>query len=197
MPRLTREQSQAATREKLLEAARANFARHGYSATSIDRIADEAGFSKGAVYSNFRNKEDLFLAVMASPALVDMDSLLAAIARAPGPAEIIDVLAEWADSQAQENSWALLILDHVRAARQSKSFGDRQTQLFKTTWTTLGNAVVARLPEHRRSTDPETLGALLCELAYAPGMSFATRPTAGALVRLALSGLFSEGPSPF
>src|ERR1700754_5282950 len=112
MPRLTREQSQAATREKLLAAARVNFARDGYSATSIDRIADEAGFSKGAVYSNFRSKEDLFLAVLASPSQVDLPDLLAAIDSARGPAEIIDVLADWADGQARETGLALLILDH-------------------------------------------------------------------------------------
>ncbi|WP_019833590.1 TetR/AcrR family transcriptional regulator [Sphingomonas sp. PR090111-T3T-6A] len=196
MPRLTREQSRAATREKLLAAARANFARHGYDAASVDRIADEAGFSKGAVYSNFRSKEDLFLAVMASPTLVDLPALLTAMDTAPGPAEIIDTLSQWADEQARDNGWALLILDHVRSARQSKTFGDQQAEVFKLTWTELGKALAARLPEHRRATDPETLGALMCELAYAPAMSFTSRPTAGDLVRLALSGLFSEAPAP-
>ncbi len=42
------------------------------------------------------------------------------------------------------------------------------------------------------SVDPETLGAMLCELAYAPSMNFSSGPRAGDLVRLALAGLFAE-----
>ncbi|MHB8491416.1 MAG: TetR/AcrR family transcriptional regulator [Solirubrobacteraceae bacterium] len=62
--RLTREQRQGATRERLLEAARTVFARSGYHGASVDEIASEAGFSTGALYSNFDGKVDLFLGVM-------------------------------------------------------------------------------------------------------------------------------------
>ena len=60
----TRAQRQQETRAALLEAARAVFARDGFHGASLDTIATEAGFSKGAVYSNFASKGDLFLAVM-------------------------------------------------------------------------------------------------------------------------------------
>jgi AcrR family transcriptional regulator len=62
--RLTREQSKALTRERLLLAARAVFARRGFHAASVEEIAAEGGYSTGALYSNFSGKEDLFLAVM-------------------------------------------------------------------------------------------------------------------------------------
>jgi AcrR family transcriptional regulator len=62
--RLTREQSRAATRERLLNAARSVFARSGFHGASVEEIASEAAFSTGALYSNFDGKEDLFLAVM-------------------------------------------------------------------------------------------------------------------------------------
>jgi AcrR family transcriptional regulator len=62
--RLTREQSKALTRERLLVAARAVFARRGFHAASVEEIAAEGGYSTGALYSNFSGKEDLFLAVM-------------------------------------------------------------------------------------------------------------------------------------
>jgi AcrR family transcriptional regulator len=62
--RLTREQSKANTRERLLLAARRVFARHGFHAASVEEIASEAGFSTGALYSNFDGKEDLFLVLM-------------------------------------------------------------------------------------------------------------------------------------
>jgi len=62
--RLTREQSKAATRERLLGAARSVFARSGFHGASVEEIAAEAGFSTGALYSNFDGKEDLFLVLM-------------------------------------------------------------------------------------------------------------------------------------
>ena len=46
-----------------MRAAGRAFARRGYEGASIEEIAEDAGYSAGAVYSNFRNKADLFLAV--------------------------------------------------------------------------------------------------------------------------------------
>src|SRR5437588_10908548 len=62
--RLTREQSKANTRERLLDAARGVFARSGFHGAAVEEIASEAGYSTGALYSNFDGKEDLFLALM-------------------------------------------------------------------------------------------------------------------------------------
>src|SRR5438876_2227876 len=62
--RLTREQSKANTRERLLGAARSVFARSGFHGASVEEIASRAGFSTGALYSNFDGKEDLFLVLM-------------------------------------------------------------------------------------------------------------------------------------
>ena|SRR5438876_8241889 len=61
--RMTRAESQTQTRADLLEAAARVFKRHGYERASIAEIADEAGYSHGAVYSNFDGKDDLFLAL--------------------------------------------------------------------------------------------------------------------------------------
>ena len=62
--RLTRDERKAETRERLLEAATRVFARRGYQAASVDEVAEDAGFSTGALYSNFDGKEDLFLVVL-------------------------------------------------------------------------------------------------------------------------------------
>ncbi|HVT78753.1 MAG TPA: TetR/AcrR family transcriptional regulator [Acidimicrobiales bacterium] len=65
--RLTREQSKAKTRQELLRAANRLFLRNGYTQTSLANIAEEAALTKGAVYSNFESKEDLFLALLQEP----------------------------------------------------------------------------------------------------------------------------------
>jgi AcrR family transcriptional regulator len=60
---MTRAASQAQTREELLAAAERVFSRGGYERASIAEIAEKAGYSHGAVYSNFASKQDLFLAL--------------------------------------------------------------------------------------------------------------------------------------
>ena len=62
--RLTREESKAATQEKLLVAAAKAFARHGFAGVAVEDIAESAGFSRGAFYSNFKNKDVIFLALV-------------------------------------------------------------------------------------------------------------------------------------
>jgi AcrR family transcriptional regulator len=61
--RLNRADKKAATRAELLTAAARVFARRGYASASVEEIAEEAGYSHGAVYSNFDGKADLFLTV--------------------------------------------------------------------------------------------------------------------------------------
>src|SRR5688500_5424687 len=61
---LTPDRRRAMTREHLLEAAARIFSRDGFHGASLDDIAATAGFTKGAVYSNFKSKEDLLLALM-------------------------------------------------------------------------------------------------------------------------------------
>ncbi|WP_335991649.1 helix-turn-helix domain-containing protein [Glycomyces sp. MUSA5-2] len=64
MARLTRVEQQARTRAAVLAAARAEFTEHGYAAAKVDRIADRADLTRGAVYSNFPGKRALYLAVL-------------------------------------------------------------------------------------------------------------------------------------
>jgi AcrR family transcriptional regulator len=59
----TRKRRQEQTRGDLLDAAARVFARRGYHAASVEEIAAEAGYTTGAVYSNFKGKEELFLAL--------------------------------------------------------------------------------------------------------------------------------------
>ena len=61
--RLTRAEQRQQTRERVIDAAERLFVETGFHATSVDEVAGEAGHTKGAVYSNFESKEDLFFAV--------------------------------------------------------------------------------------------------------------------------------------
>jgi AcrR family transcriptional regulator len=62
--RLTREESRALTRSTLISVARQHFLRYGLGGAVAEKIAEDAGYSRGALYSNFDGKEELFLAVI-------------------------------------------------------------------------------------------------------------------------------------
>src|SRR5579863_2506929 len=62
--RLTREQSKDQTRQRLLDAAQAIFMKKGFVAASVEDIAGAAGYTRGAFYSNFRSKGDLFIELL-------------------------------------------------------------------------------------------------------------------------------------
>jgi AcrR family transcriptional regulator len=64
--RLTRKERQAQTRERLLDAAERVFLRRGLQGSSVEEIAAEAGFTRGAFYSNFKSKEELFVELLQS-----------------------------------------------------------------------------------------------------------------------------------
>ena len=59
-----REDQKLRTREQLLDAAAELFAQRGYHAVSVDAVAAAAGYTKGAVYARFADKQDLFLALL-------------------------------------------------------------------------------------------------------------------------------------
>jgi AcrR family transcriptional regulator len=61
--KLTPERRRQRTRDVLIDAASEVFARRGYEGASLEEIAETAGFTRGAIYKHFGNKEELFLAV--------------------------------------------------------------------------------------------------------------------------------------
>jgi AcrR family transcriptional regulator len=78
--RLTRAEQQAETRRRLLEAAEDVFRRRGFSGSSVEEIVADAGFTRGAFYSNFESKEALFIELLRTRAYDDFRRL---IERAP------------------------------------------------------------------------------------------------------------------
>jgi AcrR family transcriptional regulator len=62
--RLTRKERRAQTRERLLDAAERVFLREGFAGSSVEKITAEAGFTRGAFYSNFESREQLFVELL-------------------------------------------------------------------------------------------------------------------------------------
>jgi AcrR family transcriptional regulator len=98
--RLRRDESQAQTRQALIDAASDLFEAKGFIATSIAEVADEAGYTTGALYSNFANKEDLYLAVIERQVATEMAALGEALSAEPTTAGRIELVGRWYVSHA-------------------------------------------------------------------------------------------------
>lgn len=106
--RLTREQSRAETRERLMEAAERVFAEKGFSGASVEEISERAGYSRGAFYSNFEDKDELFLALFdrrTDAQIAEVGKLLAAN---PQPADFIAALRNRSVGRASQRTWIML-----------------------------------------------------------------------------------------
>jgi AcrR family transcriptional regulator len=116
--RLTRAESQAQTRARLVATARAMFLRDGYASTSLERVAEEAGYSKGAVYSNFGGKDDLCLAVLDSIQSEVAEAVLTALDGAATFDEALQVFDLWAEARLGDPEWSALEAEFAARARR-------------------------------------------------------------------------------
>ncbi|WP_181420806.1 TetR/AcrR family transcriptional regulator [Rhodobacter viridis] len=184
--RRTRKDSMAETGTALRAAARLLFARDGYAATSVEAIAAEAGYTKGAFYAHFPAKAAIFLTVLEEGGRERLEPLVAAITAAATRAEVETLLIDWADGCSQAGLWPMTILEYSRTAAREGASVETLQALLVAQWTRLGTVAA---PWFGATGAPVTLGALLHEIAYAPATTFVPEPRAGALMRLMLAGL--------
>jgi AcrR family transcriptional regulator len=110
--RLTRAERQARTRDDLVAAAERLFTARGFHATSVDTVADAAGYTKGAVYSNFASKEDLFFAVYERRADAAAAYTRSTIASAPDPITGIERLSRTTlDRRDRDDGWLAVFFE--------------------------------------------------------------------------------------
>lgn len=106
--RINRKESQARTRERLIAVGRAHFLRDGLSGATAEQIAEEAGFTRGALYANFSGKEDLFLAIIQSSVDAELQHLQSILHSSLPPRERLRLLRETFGNLAINQEWVLL-----------------------------------------------------------------------------------------
>lgn len=142
--RLTREESRAQTRTGLLHAARLRFAQHGYEGTATEQVAEDAGYSRGALHYNFKNKDDLFVEVMRDCFAEDRRGLDALIAQHDG--HPVEVAVASFRASAQDPSAYLLRLEFWMRALRDEHF----RQKYLSEHRQFREALVQRSHEHLR-----------------------------------------------
>jgi AcrR family transcriptional regulator len=122
-PRLTRKEQQERTRDALIVAGARAVAERGLHRASIDEIAREAGFTKGAFYANFANKDALVLAILDrhfATAIDDVDTAVASNHEVADQAR--DAGLAFAERMAGDPAWGRVFLELVGHATRDEAF---------------------------------------------------------------------------
>ncbi len=141
--RLSRSESKALTRERLLEAARTVFLQQGFHATTVDQIAEEAGFTKGAVYSAFESKADIFLALYEERAERRAAEYLRFAEGAGRDEQTQAAMAEWVTVLRRDRDWSLVLIEFWVHAARDERLRQRFDSVHKTVRAALAEAIQA------------------------------------------------------
>jgi AcrR family transcriptional regulator len=132
--RRSRAERSAQTRAELMASGRRLFLRRGFHAASLELVAEEAGFTIGAVYSRFGSKADLFLAILDE----HIDQIVADVAQVAGLDQPLGVHAELLAGRRmalldREREWFPLVVEFwshaARDERLRREFGARHERL--------------------------------------------------------------------
>lgn len=148
--RLSRAEQRELTRERLLDAAADVFNRLGYHGASLDAVAEAAGYTKGAVYSNFATKGDLFLALLQRHAVAQAKAQGEAIMALP-----FEKLGEYAgralsDQARSTEGWDLLQIEFWLAAMRDPVLREAMAYGTAEVWGDLGERLDRKFAEAGR-----------------------------------------------
>jgi AcrR family transcriptional regulator len=105
--RLTRAESQERTRARLVDAATSLFLRDGFRATTLEQIGEEAGFTRGAVYSNFASKTEIGIAVIDGLYAQEEERLALALREE----DWLAAVTRWAEDSVGDPAWMRLEIE--------------------------------------------------------------------------------------
>jgi AcrR family transcriptional regulator len=119
--RLSRRESRNDTRSRLIAAAEKIFIKFGFDASSVERIAEAAGFSRGAFYSNYRDKDELFIAVLNKRQLAISNALEEIFLREPDISKRLQAVRDWYVMQEQQKQWVVLETEFTLRAIRNRA----------------------------------------------------------------------------
>jgi len=132
------------TRTKLLDAATKVFAEKGFAASSVDDIAAAAGMSKGAVYWNFDNKDDLIETLLDERVLVPLRTMIEYTKSAPAEQPTATAASDAIGALADQRELLQLFHEHWLEAARDPELRKRNVELLRELRDALGEALDAR-----------------------------------------------------
>ncbi|MHB8301968.1 MAG: TetR/AcrR family transcriptional regulator [Acidobacteriaceae bacterium] len=179
--RLTREESRLRTRERLLGSAAQIFAKSGYAGATVDAIAENAGYSKGAFYSNFDSKEAIFLELLEGHKrreIADLEQILASGSTAKG---MLEKVRGYYTQVEADLDWGLLSAEFQMQASRDPAFAKLFSRLFAVHRDSLSRLIQDLFTKLGRPLpiDPQGLANVL--MAMAVGLSLQRASSRGPL----------------
>jgi AcrR family transcriptional regulator len=174
--RLRRAEQVERNRAAVLDAARRVFLDRGYGGATVDAIAEEAGFSKGVVYSQFGSKADMFMALLEqriTRRMAQNESVAATTSVAEAVRELIRFAVQDA---ASEPGWQQLLLEFRAHAARDPELNRRYADAHRRTVTQLAR-VLSRLHD-RAGTSPPAPPQSMAEFVLAMGAGIALEQAA-------------------
>ena len=194
--RLTREESRAQTRERLVETAQQLFVSNGYGGASIRDIADKAGYSQGAFYSNFSSKEDVLLELLRRHMEAEATQLFKVMGNEQQePGQMLAELEAWASTLNHDADWCMLSIELQLHANRSRSFAAEYQKVWNKHRSELGGVIGQLFGKLGRTPPaaPDELAAAFMALSHGLALQrISTRPDpSGRLIMVFLRGLIA------
>ncbi len=194
---LSRTESQAQTRERLVHAASDLVARQGLTGASVRDIAEAAGYSQGAFYSNFSSKEDILLELKRRHMAAEAAELEVLLEQArQDPEQAMNVVERWCLNFNQHIDWGKVSLELQLYASRNSAFAKECDPLYRGHRRKLGEiigglfALFGKIPPAPAEDIAESLMALV------HGMALFRRPgernRAGEMIFLHLQALLAD-----
>jgi murein DD-endopeptidase MepM/ murein hydrolase activator NlpD len=166
--RLNREQKKAATRQALLDAATEVFARHGFERAPLEEICDQAGYSRGAFYSNFSSKQQLFMEVLERRTADILAHIATAFADGDTPEQRLDRGARTVEAVLEDDRlWCQLHFEGWVLASRDEDFRALYAQRSSTHASEAGPHRADGERTSRRGTDEVPPGKFRCRASAA------------------------------
>jgi len=194
--RLTREESRAQTRERLIETAQHLFVSNGYGGASIRDIADKAGYSQGAFYSNFSSKEDVLLELLRRHMEAEALQLFKVMGdERQEPEQMLAELEAWASTLNRDADWCMLSIELQLQANRSRSFAQEYQKVWDRHRSEIGGVIGQLFDKLGRTPPaaPDELAAAFMALSHGLALQrMSTRPDpSGRLIMVFLRGLIA------
>ena len=179
--RLSRQESRLETRTKLLDSAAQLFARGDYEGASVDLIAESAGYSKGAFYSNFESKEAIFLELLDAHKRREIDALAQLLAQDIPASELVSLIRNSETGRVSDFDFGLLSAEFQLQACRDKTFAKTYAKLHRTHRDTMAELVTKLFAKLNRipPSDPKDLADII--MALTTGLSLQRTSVQGPL----------------
>lgn len=170
--RLTRAERREHTRACLMDAAARVFSRRGLQQASIDELAEEAGYTKGAFYANFKSKEELFLAMLDErfatrleeiERVIDSDADLESVTRRSG--------ADFTSGLRADPEWERLFFEFSAYAARNADFRDELVTRYRALRTAIADQLRRYGERHGLQTPAPYEDVSLMTFALANGFA--------------------------